>query len=149
MNMQQAMAHLEHQFPEFESRRVKSAPVCGKSRAPMFEVYDFACFVTKQLGQGHHQRVQIAFDGMEQLLKAGETDVRDWVCGFVEAVQDVAGWKESGDEAFVRFLGPETRRAWTTLDAIRTDLADCSILETEVTMWRAVHHQTRGACASR
>ena len=145
--MQQAMSHLGRQFPELEDRGAEPSALCGKPRGPIIDVHDFARFVAKQFAQGNDKRVQAAFDKMEELLQGCETEGRDWVCGFLEALQDIACWRASGDEVFVRFLGPATRRTWTALDAIRTDLADCSILEAEVMMWRVVHHQARTACA--
>ncbi|HWX94100.1 MAG TPA: hypothetical protein VNY29_15855 [Terriglobales bacterium] len=144
MNLQQAMSHVVQAFPELENRRAESS-TWHRSGEPIFDEHDFARFIAKEMAQGKNRRVQVAFDRMEELLCSGVTEVRDWVCAFVEAVQDVAGWKETGEEGLVRFLGPETRRAWTALDAIRADLAECSILEAEVTMWRAVHHTARGA----
>jgi hypothetical protein len=145
MNLQQAMWYLGKAFPELEDRQADSPIWCGRSLEPAFDEHDLARFIAKEMAQGKNHRVQVAFDGMEELLRCGETDVRDWVCAFVEAMQDVVGWEETGEEGLVRFLGQETRRAWAALDAIRADLAECSILEAEVTMWRAVHHTGRGA----
>jgi hypothetical protein len=145
MNLQQAMSYLGKAFPELEDRRADSPVWCRRCLEPVFDEHDLARFIAKEMAQGKNRRVQVAFDGIEELLRLGEPAVRDWVCAFVDAVQDVAGWKETGEEGLVRFLGPETRRAWAALDAIRADLAECSILEAEVTMWRAVHHSCRGA----
>jgi hypothetical protein len=144
MNLQQAMSYVEQAFPELENRRAELS-TRHRTGEPNFDEHDFARFIAKEMAQAKNHRVQVAFDRMEELLCSGVTEVRDWVCAFVEAVQDVASWKETGEEGLVRFLGPETRRAWTTLDAIRADLAECSILEAEVTMWRAVHHSARRA----
>jgi hypothetical protein len=145
MNLQQAMSYLGKAFPELEDRRADSPVWCRRCLEPVFDEHDLARFIANEMAQGKNHRVQVAFDGMEELLRLGEPAVRDWVCAFVDAVQDVAGWKETGEEGLVRFLGPETRRAWAALGAIRADLAECSILEAEVTMWRAVHHSGRGA----
>lgn len=145
MNLQQAMSYLGKAFPELENRQGGSPAWCASSREPVFDEHDFALLVAKEMALGKNYRVQVAFDGMEELLCSGETEVRDWVCAFVEAVQEVTGWKEPAEEELVRFLGPETRRAWAALDAIRADLAECSTLEAEVTMWRAIHHTGRGA----
>jgi hypothetical protein len=144
MNLQQAMSHVIQAFPELENRGAESS-TWHRTGEAIFDEHDFARFIAKEMALGKNHRVQVAFDRMEELLCSGATEVRDWVCAFVEAVQDVAGWKETGEEGLVRFLGPETRRAWTALDAIRADLAECSILEAEVTMWRAVHHTGRRA----
>jgi len=144
MNLQQAMSYVVQAFPELENRRAESSAWHG-TREPIFDEHVFARFIANEMAQGKSHRVQVAFDGMEELLRSGETEVRDWVCAFVEAMQDFIGWKETAEEGLVRFLGPETRRAWAALDAIRADLAECSILEAEVTMWRAVHHTGGGA----
>jgi len=145
MNLKQAMSYLGQTFPEMKNRQVVTSPWCPRFREPICDEHDFARFVVTEMAQGKSHRVQLAFDGLEEMLCSGEIEVRDWVCTFVEAVQELSEWKQTGAEGVVRFLGPETRRAWEALDAIRGDLAECSTLEAEVTMWRAVHHTGRGA----
>lgn len=86
--------------------------------------------------------LQSAFDRLEECVVSGAADVRTWVTGFLQSLQDVTTWSSSNIEVFVRFLGPHSRRIWETLNAIRFDLADCPILEAEVLMWRVVHHRT-------
>jgi hypothetical protein len=67
--------------------------------------------------------------------------VRGWVTGFLQFLQDVTSWSTPNSDAFMGFLGPNSRRLWQTLDAIRFDLADCPILEGEILMWRVAHHE--------
>ena len=91
--------------------------------------------------QENYVGLQSAFDRLEDCLSSGAPDVRSWVTGFLQSLQDVTHWSSSNLEVFVRFLGPNCRRIWETLNAIRFDLADCPILEAEVLMWRVVHHR--------
>jgi hypothetical protein len=143
MNLQQATALFLQEFPEFDRSQpgAKARPLCKPGfSAPSVDEYAMARCVAKLLAERKTPRVQAAFDLLETVLTNGDSRVRDWVCGFVRALQDVAGWREPGYEAFIAFLQPETRRAWSALAAIQTDLADCSILEEEITMWRVVHH---------
>jgi hypothetical protein len=86
--------------------------------------------------------LQSTFDRLEECVVSGAAEVRTWVTGFLQSLQDVTTWSSSNIEVFVRFLGPHSRRIWETLNAIRFDLADCPILEAEVLMWRVVHHRT-------
>ena len=149
MNLQQATSLLRRECPECEQPPADKTPWSAR-REPGFhettlDEYAVARCVAKLLIERKDPRVQHAFNLMETILASGDTKVRDWVCGFLRALQDVAGWRASGYDAFVGFLQPETRRAWFALEAIQTDLADCSILEEEITMWRVVHH---AACSS-
>ena len=147
MNLQQAMSLLGREFPELEACAADSAHL-GTPPGSVFDEHDFAQLITTEMASGRGNRVQQAFDGMEALLSTGGTAARDWVCSFVEALRDVVEWKDDGTEAFFHYLGPEMRRAWAALDAIHADLAECSILEAEVTMWRAVHHSQRAGRAA-
>jgi hypothetical protein len=110
--------------------------------------YRFAQLVRKLKDQGDTCSLQTAFDRLEDYLKSEEADRRDWATGFLQALQDVASWSWQDGEPFLRFMGERTRHVWATLDTIRQDLADCSILEAEVLMWRVVHPTRTGAARS-
>jgi hypothetical protein len=101
--------------------------------------HEFARFVTHLFANPDSKRVQSAFDQVEDFLCNGSAELREWVFSFLEALQDMAGWKASGSDVFLGFLGPETKRAWNALQTIRRDLEDYSALEAEVLMWRVVH----------
>lgn len=137
MEKHQAISQLQRNFPEFAGTEFARGD--GGLSATIFSGYDFAGFVVNLFTNAEQKRVQRAFDQVEDFLRVGSAEVRDWVCTFLEALQDIAAWKSSGSDVFLRFLGPETRRAWTALEAIRRDLEDCSTLEAEVLMWRIVH----------
>jgi hypothetical protein len=110
--------------------------------------YRFAQLVRGLKDQGDTRSLQAAFDRLEQYLKGEDPDLRDWATGFLQALQDVASWSSQDGEPFLRFMGERTRHVWGTLDTIRQDLADCSILEAEVLMWRVVHPTRAGATRS-
>jgi hypothetical protein len=139
MEKQQAISQLQRNFPEFAGAEFARGD--GELSATIFNGHDFACFVANLFTRAEPKRVQDAFDQMEDFLRVGSAEVRDWVCSFLEALQDMAAWKSSGSDVFLRFLGPETHRAWSALEAIRRDLEDCSTLEAEVLMWRIVHRR--------
>lgn len=148
MNLQQAMSFLRHAFPELKNHQRESPTWRGTFCTAIIDEHGVARLIAKEVARGNSHDVQMVFDGIEELLCSGEGPVRDWVRALIEAVQDVAGWTSQGQNAFLWFLGPETRRAWVALDAIRADLAECSILEAEVTMWRAVHRTQAGPRAA-
>ena len=106
--------------------------------------YWFAQLVRGLKDQGDTRSLQSAFDRLEEYLQGEDPDLRGWATGFLQALQDVASWSSQDGEPFLRFMGERTRHVWGTLDTIRQDLADCSILEAEVLMWRVVH-PTRAA----
>jgi hypothetical protein len=107
--------------------------------------YRFAQLLRKLRDQGDTRSLQTAFDRLEEYLTSEVPVLRDWATGFLQALQDVASWSSQDGEAFLRFMGDRTRHVWATLDTIRQDLADCSILEAEVLMWRVVHPTRAGA----
>jgi hypothetical protein len=86
--------------------------------------------------------VRFIFENLEALLLSRDQQLHDWAVEFLEALQDSAGWGLPEADAYLAFMGPGARRIWSALDAIRFDLADSSVLEAEVGMWRVVH---RGA----
>ncbi len=136
MEKQQAISQLQRNFPDFAATELARG-------SDQFSVtvngHDFACFVVKLFTHAELKRVQQAFDQIEDFLRVGSAEVRDWVCSVLEALQEITAWKSAGSDVLLRFLGPETRHAWGALEAIRRDLEDCSTLEAEVLMWRVVH----------
>jgi hypothetical protein len=103
--------------------------------------YEFARLVSDLYDRGRRQYLRIAFDELERFLVEGNSYVRGWVTGFLQFLQDVTSWSSPNSDAFMDFLGPKSLRLWKTLDAIRSDLADCPILEAEILMWRVAHHE--------
>ena len=83
--------------------------------------------------------VRSMFDNLEALLLSRDKELHDWGVEFLETLQDSAAWGHQETDAYLPFMGPVARRIWSMLDAIRGDLAECSVLEAEVGMWRVVH----------
>jgi hypothetical protein len=110
--------------------------------------YQFARIVRELKDHEDDRSIQAAFDRIEEFLTGENPALRDWVRGFLQALQDVASWSSQDGEPFLRFMGERTRHVWATLDTIRQDLADCSILEAEILMWRVVHPTRTGAARS-
>ena len=138
MEKLQAISQLRQSFPDCAASAY--AYEHGQSADPVASGHEFARLVTALFADADPKPVQHIFDQMEDFLQTGGAEVRDWVCSYLVAVQDIATWKLPSCDVFLRFLGPETRRAWSALEAIRRDLEDCSTLEAEVLMWRTVHH---------
>jgi hypothetical protein len=137
MEKHQAISCLRNSFPEFD----RENPAQGQelTSRPLDLAHEFASLIANLLATPDSRRVQSAFDQVEDFLRNGNSELRGWVFNFLEALQDRAGWKASGSDVFLGFLGPETQRAWNALETIRRDLADYSALEAEVLMWRFVH----------
>ena len=130
------VADLMRSFPQLAASQVWEKPADRDG-----QWLEFARLVTGLYQQENYGGVQSAFDRLEEFLQSGGADVRSWVTGFLQSLQDVTNWSSSNIDIFVRFLGPNARRIWETLEAIRSDLASCSILEAEILMWRVVHHK--------
>ena len=84
--------------------------------------------------------VRSIFENLEFLLVSPDKDLRCCAIEFLEALQDSSAWRPQETDAYLSVMGPGSRRIWSALNAIRSDLADCSVLEAEVGMWRVVHH---------
>jgi hypothetical protein len=136
-NQQAVLAEVAREFPQLAASFVP-----GDGVASDRQYCAFARLVGELYQQGRNAQLQAAFNFLETCLEHGGPELRDWVAGCLQALQDCSAWGEGSVEVFLRFLGSATRRVWTTLDAIRSDLADCPTLEAEVLMWRVVHHQT-------
>jgi hypothetical protein len=101
--------------------------------------YRFARIIQELKQKDDTSTLQAAFDRLEEFFTGESTDLRNWATGFLQALQEVSSWSPQDGETFLRFMGDRTRHVWATLDTLRVDLADCSILEAEVLMWRVVH----------
>lgn len=134
VNHQPAITDLVRVFPE-----LADSPAWENTSDRDGQWCKLARLIRDQYQEGNYEGVQAVFDGLENLLADGAPDARAWVAGFLQTVQDVASWDSGNAEMFFRFLGRATRCTWETLNTIRFDLADCSILEAEILMWRVVH----------
>jgi hypothetical protein len=133
------ISDLVHEFPQ-----LTGSSVWNSSADHDGQWSEFAQLVLALYDQGSYRQVQAAFDRVEEFLNLSEPEIRAWVAGFFQTLQDIASWGRESSDVFLRFLGARSRHVWATLDAIRSDLAECSILEAEVLMWRVVHHRQPG-----
>jgi hypothetical protein len=123
---------------EGEFQRANS-PTRSAGEADDHRWYRFARIVHELKQKDDQTTLQAAFNRLEEFLRGENSDLRNWATGFLQALQDVSTWSSHDGESFLQFMGERTRHVWATLDTIRLDLADCSILEAEVLMWRVVH----------
>ena len=136
IDQKSALVEMVHAFPQ-----LSSSQVWDNSGNHDRQWYEFARLVSDFYERRSYESVRVAFDQLERFLADGNSYVRGWVTGFLQFLQDVTSWSSPNSDAFVGFLGPKSRRLWQTLDAIRSDLADCPLLEAEILMWRVVHHE--------
>jgi hypothetical protein len=90
--------------------------------------------------QRNEMLLRAVFERLEVLLRSRDRNLRRSVTEFLEALQDSVGWGFAEADACLALMGPGARSIWSALHAIRSDLAECSVLEAEVGMWRVVHH---------
>jgi hypothetical protein len=129
------ISDLAGEFP----KSVNSPARTSSAEADDHRWYRFAHIIQELREKDDKSTLQAAFHRLEQFLIGESPDLRNWATGFLQALQEVCSWSAQDGEAFQGFMGERTRRVWATLDTIRVDLADCSILEAEVLMWRVVH----------
>jgi hypothetical protein len=140
---QQIMSDLLCEFPQFQNRWREHSRQWGEDAGPSLGMVIFAHFVIDGLYEReNYEGVQAVFDRMEAFLRGGTQEVRDLIgLGFIQTMQNIALLKPYGSDAFVRFLGVETRSVWAQLEAIwrasiGLDSSDRTTLEAEVLIWR-------------
>jgi hypothetical protein len=89
----------------------------------------------------NHSRIRAMFEDVEVLLGSRDRECRTQAIEFLEALQDSWAWSDGEPDAFQSLMGPGAQRIWSTLTAIRSDLAECSVFEAEVGIWRVVHQR--------
>ena len=136
LDQKSALAELVQAFPQ-----LSCSQVWDNSGNHDRQWYELARFLSDLHERGHFKSLGLAFEQLERFHVEGNSYVRGWVTGFLQFLQDITSWSFPNSDAFVSFLGPNPRRLWQTLDAIRSDLADCPTLEAEILLWRVVHHE--------
>jgi len=126
----EVMPRLTADFPDFRPRWEKHLDLWkGEPAGSYNDIAEFAHFVVEDLHpKGKPADLQHAFDLMEHWLVYGNQRLRELIAiGFLEDVQNIASWQEFGKEAFIPFLGPESRREWNEIEKIwvgKTSLMD-------------------------
>jgi len=141
LEKRQLISQVLHEFPQFRKRADTGSRRSGDDAKAYLDLALFVRFLTDDLYEKeNYQQVRAAFEQMEEFLRSGTAEVREWVAlGFLETLRAAASWKPYGSDAFIRFLPPESRRIWAKLDAAwNLNLDDCSVLEKEVLIWRIV-----------
>lgn len=129
------ISDLVHEFPQ-----LAGSPAWASFFDRDAQWSEFVRLVWDLYRQDNSSRLRAAFHRLEQFLNEEDPQAEAWVAGFLQALQESASWHcESSEEVFVNCLGERTRYVWELLDAIRSDLARCSILEADILMWRVVH----------
>lgn len=117
----EVMPRLIADFPGFRPRWQKHLELWkGEPAGSYNDIAEFAHFVVQDLyPNGNTADLQRAFDLMEQWLVNGNQNLRDLIAvGFLEDVQNVASWQPFGKEAFIPFLGPQSRQTWNEIEKI-------------------------------
>ena len=117
----EVMPRLIAEFPAFRPRWEKHIELWKGERAGSYnDISEFAHFVVKDLyPNGNTADLQRAFDLMEHWLVNGNQNLRNLIAiGFLEDVQNVASWQTFGREAFIPFLGPQSRREWNEIERV-------------------------------
>lgn len=120
----EVMPRLVAEFPGFRPRWEKHLEFWeGEPAGNYNDITQFVYFVVKDLFlNGELEQVQHAFDRMEDWLQNGNESVRELVViGFLEDLQNLASRHALSKEAFVRFLGPNSRQAWDDIERFWAD----------------------------
>ncbi|HTS11694.1 MAG TPA: hypothetical protein VMH00_06215 [Candidatus Limnocylindrales bacterium] len=92
------------------------------------DLAEFATFIVNAYEQGNIHLMTAAFAIIEEFFASGDQEVRDAAgIGFLEDVRNIASWRSFGSAAFVPWLGPLSKVAWSEIETMwrgKRSLAD-------------------------
>lgn len=115
------LPRLLREFPEFEPRWNRHLLEWNDKPAGDYnDISVFVKFVVDDLYPANQiPRLQRVFDLMEEWLAGGSQAVQELiVLGFFEDLQNIASWRPFGREAFIPFLGKNSRSEWEAIEKV-------------------------------
>jgi len=111
---------LMEKAPGFEESWRKHLEWWGeKERGDFNDIAEFAQYVVDSYASGKTSELPGVFASVEQVLEDGDASAKELaVIGVLEDIQTIASHQPFGANAFVRWLGPLSREAWTEIDKL-------------------------------
>jgi len=104
--------------PSFQPLWAKHQEFWDGEEAGIFnDLSEFATFIVDAYASQDTEPVVAAFGLIEELLADGDDEVRAAAAiGFLEGVRNIASWRPFGAAAFVQWLGPKSKEAWSEIE---------------------------------
>src|SRR5271168_3870337 len=95
LEKRQLISQVLHEFPQFRKRADTGSRRSGDDAKAYLDLALFVRFLTDDLYEKeNYQQVRAAFEQMEEFLRSGTAEVREWVAlGFLETLRAAASWK--------------------------------------------------------
>lgn len=101
---------------------------------------EFARYLVESFESGQTSEFPAAFAAIEKILNEGDQESRDIAgIGVIESLQTIGSNHSCGDDVFIKWLGPTSRRAWAEIEKVwegKSSLADVVRAEVRATQKR-------------
>jgi hypothetical protein len=116
----QVLPLLMEKAPGFEESWRKHLEWWGeKERGDFNDIAEFAQYVVDAYASSKTSELPAVFDTVERILEDGDVSAKELaVIGVLEDIQTIACNRPFGPNAFVKWLGPLSREAWTEIDQL-------------------------------
>lgn len=89
---------------------------------------EFARYLVESFESGQSSEFPAAFSAIERILNEGDQESRDIAgIGVIESLQTIGSNHSCGEDVFIQWLGPTSRRAWAEIEKMwegKSSLAD-------------------------
>ena len=100
----------------------------GEEAGAYNDTAEFARYLVESFESGQTSEFPAAFAAIEKILSEGDQESRDIAgYGVVESLQIIGSNHSCGEEVFIQWLGPTSRRAWAEIEKMwegKSSLAD-------------------------
>jgi hypothetical protein len=78
---------------------------------------EFARYLIESFERGQTSEFPAAFEAIERILNQGDQESRDIAAiGIIESLQTIGSNHSCGEDVFIQWLGPTSRRAWSEIE---------------------------------
>ncbi len=78
---------------------------------------EFARYLVESFESGQTAEFPAAFSAIERILNEGDQESRDIAgIGVIESIQTIGSNHSCGEDVFIQWLGPTSRRAWAEIE---------------------------------
>jgi predicted transcriptional regulator len=100
----------------------------GEEPGAYNDTAEFARYLVESFESGQTSEFPAAFAAIEKILNEGDQESRDIAgYGVIESLQTIGSNHSCGEDVFIQWLGPTSRRAWAEIEKMwegKSSLAD-------------------------
>lgn len=91
----------------------------GEEPGAYNDTAEFARYLVESFERGQTAELPSAFAAIEKILNEGDQESRDIAgIGVLESLQTIGSNHSCGEDVFIQWLGPTSRRAWAEIEEI-------------------------------